>query len=52
MKQLLSIFILIISIVISGSIVSTEFDKGTIKLLLVRPFKRNKILLYPCKQKI
>ncbi|MDD6879473.1 MAG: ABC transporter permease [bacterium] len=40
-----SIFILIISTVISGSIVSTEFDKGTIKLLLVRPFKRNKILL-------
>lgn len=40
-----SLFILIISIVVSGNIVSTEFDKGTIKLLLVRPYNRTKILL-------
>ena len=29
---------------ISGSIVSDEFSKGTIKLLLVRPYNRLKIL--------
>ncbi len=37
--------IIIIVIVISGSIVSEEFNKGTIKLLLIRPFNRTKILL-------
>ena len=40
-----STFILVITIVIAGSIVSSEFDKGTIKLLLVRPYNRWKILL-------
>ena len=30
---------------ISGSIVSDEFNKGTIKLLLIRPYSRLKILL-------
>lgn len=39
------LFIIIIIAVITGSIVSTEFDKGTIKLLLVKPYSRNKILL-------
>ena len=29
---------------IAGTIVSEEFNKGTIKLLLVRPYSRNKIL--------
>lgn len=38
------LFILIFVIMISGSIVSDEFSKGTIKLLLVRPYSRNKIL--------
>ena len=39
------LFILIIGIVIAGSIVSEEFNRGTIKLLLVKPYKRVKILL-------
>lgn len=39
------IFIMIIVAAGAGSIVSTEFDKGTIKLLLIRPYSRNKILL-------
>lgn len=37
--------ILIIIVLISGSIVSEEFSKGTIKLLLVKPYSRIKILL-------
>lgn len=39
------LFILIFIIMIAGSIVSDEFSKGTIKLLLVRPYSRSKILL-------
>ena len=39
------LFILIVGIVIAGSIVSDEFNKGTIKLLLVKPYSRVKILL-------
>lgn len=39
------LFILIFGIMIAGSIVSDEFSKGTIKLLLVRPYGRIKILL-------
>lgn len=39
-----SFLILIMIIVVAGSIVSEEFSKGTIKLLLVRPYTRNKIL--------
>lgn len=39
------LFILIFIIMIAGSIVSDEFSKGTIKLLLVRPYHRIKILL-------
>ena len=39
------LFILIVGIVIAGSIVSDEFNKGTIKLLLVKPYNRVKILL-------
>ncbi len=39
------LFIVIITIFISGSIVSSEFSKGTIKLLLVKPYSRIKILL-------
>lgn len=38
------LFILIFSIMIAGAIVSDEFSKGTIKLLLVRPYSRLKIL--------
>ena len=39
------LMILIIIIIVSGSIVSEEFSKGTIKLLLVKPYSRTKILL-------
>ena len=39
------LFIMIIVAAVAGSIVSTEFDKGTIKLLLVRPYSRNKIMI-------
>lgn len=39
------IFIVIFSIIVAGTIVSNEFQKGTIKLLLTRPYSRNKILL-------
>ncbi len=39
------IMILIIIIIVAGSIVSEEFSKGTIKLLLVKPYSRTKILL-------
>lgn len=39
------IFIIIIIASVAGVIVSSEFDKGTIKLLLVRPYSRKKILL-------
>lgn len=38
------IMILVIIVLVSGSIVSEEFNKGTIKLLLVKPFSRTKIL--------
>lgn len=39
------LFIIIIAIMFAGTIVSTEFNKGTIKTLLVRPYTRTKILL-------
>lgn len=38
------LFIIITAILIGGTIVSEEFNKGTIKLLLVRPYNRRKIL--------
>jgi len=41
----LSIFIVIGLIMIGASILSEEFEKGTVKLLLVKPFTRNKILI-------
>lgn len=40
-----SLFIIILIIIVAGTIVSEEFNKGTIKLLLVRPYSRVKILL-------
>lgn len=39
------LFIVVIIVMIAGSIVSEEFNKGTIKLLLVKPYSRAKILL-------
>lgn len=38
------IFIVIMAVMIAGTIVSEEFNKGTIKLLLIKPYKRVKIL--------
>ena len=38
------LFIIITVVLIAGAIVSEEFNKGTIKLLLVRPYGRRKIL--------
>lgn len=40
-----SFFIILTVVIIAGTIVSEEFNKGTIKLLLVRPYQRTKILL-------
>ncbi len=39
------IMIVVIIILISGSIISEEFSKGTIKLLLVKPYSRTEILM-------
>lgn len=39
------IFFIILAIMIAGGIVAEEFSRGTIKMLLVRPFERWKILL-------
>ncbi len=39
------LFVIVAIIMISGSIVADEFNKGTIKQLLLRPYKRWKILL-------
>ena len=38
------IFLIVVIVMIAGTIVSDEFNKGTIKLLLVKPYTRNKIL--------
>ena len=38
------LFIIIMIVMIAGTIVSEEFNKGTVKLLLVRPYTRSKIL--------
>lgn len=40
-----NLFIIISIVFVAGTIVSEESNKGTIKLLLVRPYKRTKILL-------
>lgn len=39
------LFIIVMVIMIAGTIVSEEFSKGTIKLLLVKPYPRYKILM-------
>lgn len=38
------IFIIIMAVMIAGTIVSEEFNKGTVKLLLIKPYSRTKIL--------
>lgn len=38
------IIIMVFGIIIAGTIVSNEYQRGTIKLLLTRPYSRNKIL--------
>ena len=37
--------ILVFGVMIAGAIVSEEYSKGTIKSLLITPYKRSKILL-------
>lgn len=44
LTQEYGMFILIFSVIVAGTIVSNEFQKGTIKSLLTRPYSRNKIL--------
>ena len=39
------LFLIVVIVMIAGTIVSEEFNKGTIKLLLVKAYTRNKILL-------
>ena len=39
------IFLIVVVVMIAGTIVSEEFNKGTIKLLLVKPYTRSKILM-------
>lgn len=39
------LFLIVISLMLTGTIVSDEFNKGTIKLLLIRPYSRRKVLL-------
>ena len=39
------ILIVILIIIISGTIISNEFNKGTIKNLLIRPYKRSTIFI-------
>ncbi len=39
------IFLIVVVVMIAGTIVSEEFNKGTIKLLLVKPYTRNKVLM-------
>ena len=38
------LFVLIMAIMLTGTVISDEFNRGTIKLLLVRPYSRRKIL--------
>lgn len=45
LHALMSLFLIITVTVIGGTIVSEEFNKGTIKLLLIKPYERWKILL-------
>ena len=40
-----NVIVLIYMIVVGGNLVADEFSKGTIKLLLVRPYERRKMLL-------
>ena len=39
------LFIVIIILIVSSSILADELNKGTIKLLLIKPYKRSKIIL-------
>lgn len=39
------LFMIVVIVMIAGTIVSDEFNKGTIKLLLIKPYSRTKVLL-------
>lgn len=41
----ISLFVLLLVVIVSGSIVADEYNKGTIKQLLLRPYTRGQILL-------
>lgn len=43
--ELSSFLIILFTVILGSNIVSKEYSEGTIKLLLIRPFKRNKIIL-------
>lgn len=43
--KILSFVIIVFSIIVATSSISNEISSGTIKLLLIRPYSRNKILL-------
>ena len=40
-----SIFVVVCIVLVSSSVIADEFNKGTIKQLLVRPFSRSKIII-------
>ncbi len=40
-----TLFIIVFAIIMAASLIASEFDSGTIKLLAIRPFKRGKIIM-------
>lgn len=42
--ELSSVLIILFTVIIGANIISKEYSEGTIKLLLIRPFSRNKIV--------
>lgn len=40
-----ALFIIVFAIIMAASLIASEFDSGTIKLLAIRPFRRGKIIM-------
>ena len=40
-----TLFIIVFAIIMASSLIASEFDSGTIKLLAIRPYKRGKIIM-------
>ena len=40
-----TLFIIVFAIIMASSIIASEFDTGTIKLLAIRPYRRGKIIM-------